>query len=101
MNKFAKIYLVSCFVSCLICFVAYFVIWLLGCSGNKICRAFWNNISSQYHMSFLILARPWMTQKGYDEKMKQQQDRFAASFTEFLKAVGIVEAAKKEGYKEA
>jgi hypothetical protein len=39
-----------------------------------------------------------MSQRGYEERMKTQQDRFAASFTEFLKALGIVEMAKKEGY---
>lgn len=97
MNKFAKIYLVLCFVSFFFCALGYFVIWLLGQSGNRICRAFWTNISSQYYMGFLILVRPWMTQRGYDEKMKAEQDRFAASFAEFLRALGVVEMAKKEG----
>ena len=98
MNKFAKFYLISCLISTILCAVFYFMIWLLGCSGNKICRAFWANIASQYHMSFLIVARPWMSQESYDRQMKTQQDRFANSFLEFLKALGIVELAKKEGY---
>lgn len=97
MNKLAKIYFVSCLISFFFFAIGYFVIWLLGQSGNRVCRAFWQNICSQYYMSFLVIARPWLSQESYDRQIKSQQDKFANSFLELLRALGVVEMAKKEG----
>lgn len=87
LNKIFKLYILS---SAVMTCVMFFGLWLLGKSDNKLCRSMWQMIASEYGMAFLIIARPFMSQTGFDHAMKQKQDQFAQSMISLWKACGIV-----------
>lgn len=93
MNKFQKvsyIFKLYMLISALFSVLIIFVLWLLGKSDNKLCRNIWNMISAEYAMAFLVLARPFMSQRSFEFAIKSHQDKFAHAMVEIWRACGIV-----------
>ena len=89
-NKISTLFKLYMLISAIFSAAILFALWLLGKSDNKLARATWNMISSEYTMGFLVLARPFMSQSGFEHSLKTQQDRFVNSMIELWRACGIV-----------
>lgn len=93
MNKLQKIsflFKVYVLLSAVVSAAMFFGLWLLGKSDNKLCRSMYNMIAGEYCMAWLVLTRPFMSQKAFDLSMKSAQDRFANSLIDIWRACGIV-----------
>jgi hypothetical protein len=89
-NKISTLFKLYILSSAVFSVAVIFALWLMGKSDNKLARSCWNMISSEYMMGLLVLARPFMSQAGFEHSLKSQQDRFVNSMIELWRACVIV-----------